>query len=111
MDGKKILAFVSSKIPKHIKSFLSANECSLDEIDQFIFHQASLMNFRLLTKALKIDEEKVLIDFFEIGNTVSSSIPIALCNALQSGKVKRGDKVLVTGFGSGLSWASALVTL
>ena len=62
-----------------------------------------------LTKILKIKSDKVYENIGNVGNTVSASIPIAIKDAQQQGKIKKGDKVLLSGFGVGLSWASAIV--
>ncbi|MBW2975620.1 ketoacyl-ACP synthase III, partial [Candidatus Woesearchaeota archaeon] len=111
MDGMGILAFVSSKVPPHINKVLKENNMTLDDIDLFIFHQASKVILDSLTKRLSIDPKKVYSNLEKTGNTVSSSIPIALKDALDEKRVSEGDLVLLSGFGAGLSWGSAIIRI
>ncbi|MDD5491941.1 MAG: ketoacyl-ACP synthase III [bacterium] len=109
MDGMGILTFVNAKVPKQIRDILANNGQNIDQIDLFIFHQASNMALDSLQRILKIDSRKVFRNLEEIGNTVSASIPIALKDASNRGLVKAHSKVLLSGFGVGLSYATALV--
>ncbi len=111
MDGTKIISFVNSKVPAQIKELLSKNNMTIDDVDLFVLHQASQLVLDYLKSALKIPEEKFFRNLLKIGNTVSSSIPIALKDAMTQGKIKAGDKVLVSGFGVGLSWGTALMEI
>jgi 3-oxoacyl-[acyl-carrier-protein] synthase III len=111
MDGLGILRFVNSKIPGHIEKFLESNDLTLDQIDQVIFHQASKLALDSLTRLLKIGPEKLYRNIDKVGNTVSASIPIALKDALIGGRVAPGDKILLSGFGVGFSWGSAIVEI
>lgn len=108
MNGRKIFYFVMQKVPASIKKCLQKNNLSIDEIDYFVFHQANQYMLDHLTKHLKLSKEKVFCYFKNIGNTVSSSIPIAL-KQLQAVKDLRNKKVLVSGFGVGLSWATNII--
>ena len=83
----------------------------INEIDLFVFHQASKVMLDSLERLLRIKPEKIHRNLCDIGNTVSSSIPIVLRDALQKGMVSRGDKVLVSGFGVGLSWGTAIIEI
>ena len=74
-----------------------------------VFHQASQMVLDTLQRLLRIQPERMRANLAEVGNTVSASIPIVLKNAVDAGRLPRGDKFLVCGFGLGLSWASALL--
>lgn len=111
MDGLGIYAFVNSKIPKHVSKLLEKNGLTADDIDLFIFHQASKMALDALAKGMNLKPEKVFTNIRDIGNTVSASIPIALKDALASGRAKKGDRIVLCGFGVGLSWGTAIVTL
>jgi 3-oxoacyl-[acyl-carrier-protein] synthase-3 len=111
MDGMGVYTFVNSKIPKHVRRVLTQNNLSIDDISLFIFHQASKMALDALTKELALPAEKVFQNIKNIGNTVSASIPIALKDALASGKAKKGDRVVLCGFGVGLSWGTAVIQL
>ncbi len=111
MDGMGIFVFVNSKVPKQIRSILENNKLTINDIDLFIFHQASKMALDSLVRLLKISPKRVFQNLRDIGNTVSASIPIALKDALDNGRVSRGDKVLLSGFGVGLSWGTAIVEI
>ena len=109
MNGFGVWKFISQTVPKQIQHLLRKNDLELDQIDLFVFHQASKLTLDSLVKALKLPEEKIFSNIEQIGNTVSASIPIALKDAIDSGKIKRGDTILISGFGVGLSWGSAIV--
>ena len=109
MDGMAVWSFINSAVPKQIKGMLAKHELSNEKIDQFIFHQASKMTLDSLMKVLGIQPSQAFSNLLEIGNTVSASIPILLKDATDQGVVKRGDLLLVSGFGVGLSYGSALV--
>jgi 3-oxoacyl-[acyl-carrier-protein] synthase-3 len=111
MDGLGVLTFVNSKVPDQIKRLLGRAQIDKDECDLYIFHQASKLALDALTRALQLKPDKVYRNLESIGNTVSASIPIALSAALEEGKVASGGLVLLSGFGVGLSWASALVRI
>ncbi len=109
MDGFGILTFVNSKVPKQVSEILAKNGLSVDDIDLFIFHQASSMALDSIERALKIKPEKMFRNLKDIGNLVSASIPVALKDAMDQGKIKAGDKVVLCGFGVGLSWGTAII--
>lgn len=111
MRGMGILTFVSSKVPRQIKGFLTKNDLTVDDIDVFIFHQASKLILNTLQRMLRIPPEKEYRNLHNIGNTVSASIPIALAQALEEDFIKPGDLILLSGFGVGLSYASALIRM
>ena len=109
MDGLSVWAAINSKVPRQIKSLLQKNNISINDIDHFFFHQASKMTLDSLIKVLKIDKDKVFINLTNKGNTVSASIPIAIQDALQENFIKRGDLLLLSGFGVGMSYATMLI--
>ena len=109
MDGLSVWAAINSKVPRQIKSLLQKNNISIDDIDHFFFHQASKMTLDSLIKVLAIDKNKVFTNLTNKGNTVSASIPIAIKDALQAGILKRGDLLLLSGFGVGMSYATMLI--
>ena len=111
MDGMGILAFVNSKVPKQIRSILARNKLTIEDIDLFIFHQASKIALDSLTRLLEINPEKIYRNLHEVGNTVSASIPIALEQAIGNARVFRGDRILLSGFGVGLSWGTAIIEI
>ncbi|RLC44282.1 MAG: hypothetical protein DRH57_09320 [Candidatus Cloacimonadota bacterium] len=82
---------------------------NLANIDFFFFHQSSLLTLKALQKKFNIPDEKMIFALKNYGNTVSSTIPIALFDAEKQGKLKRGDKILLSAFGIGFSWISAVL--
>ena len=109
MDGRGIYNFVASVVPEDVNRCLKLNNMKLEDIDKFVFHQAS--NFMLDTLARKLsikDESSLVKDIANSGNTVSSSIPIALKSILST-SYETQLKLLISGFGVGLSWASTIL--
>ncbi|MBL4604595.1 MAG: ketoacyl-ACP synthase III [Flavobacteriaceae bacterium] len=111
MDGTGIFLFALKRVPKLIEETLLKNKLTIDNIDLFIFHQANSFLLETLRKKMKISEDKFYIYLENIGNTVSSSIPIALKEAMKEGKAKKGDKIMLVAFGVGLSWGATTITL
>jgi len=110
MDGKEIYLFTLSTIPKIFNQILEKEQLTLGDIDVVIFHQANKFILDSLQKKLKIPEEKMHRSYQEFGNTVSSTIPIALkIDMLKNNSLKTKRIALVLGFGVGLSWAGAII--
>lgn len=108
MDGLAVWTFINSAVPRQIEDYLVKYNLSLEKIDEFIFHQASQMTLESLIKILKIDKDRVFLNLGQVGNTVSASIPIALADAIASGRIKKGSQVLLCGFGVGLSYGTTV---
>lgn len=109
MNGPEILLFTLGHVPKLIFNFLEEHKLLFEDIDLFIFHQASKTVLDALKKKLKIPNNKFTYDLGEIGNTVSSTIPISLKLAIDKNKLKIGDKILIVGFGVGYSSGIGLI--
>ncbi|MDD2346022.1 MAG: ketoacyl-ACP synthase III [Bacteroidales bacterium] len=109
MDGVGIWNFIRSKVPEHLFNFLDSRQLKIKDIDLFVFHQASALTLDSLQKALKIPDERMFRNIHKYGNTVSSSIPLALSEAIHEGYIMKGNLILVSGFGVGLSYGSALI--
>lgn len=109
MNGKKVLMFTMEEVPKVVNKILKRNNLKIKDIDHFIFHQASKVVLDNLKRKIKIDEEKFHVNISKIGNTVSSTIPILFCDLLKKKKIKRGDTILIAGFGVGLSIAASII--
>ena len=109
MDGFSVWCFINSVVPKQVNDLLKNNNLKIRNVDQFIFHQASKMTLESIMKLLKLNEEKVFINIRNIGNTVSASIPIALKDAMNQDKITAGSKIIISGFGVGLSYGSVLM--
>ena len=111
MNGPDIFTFTIENIPVLVEQTLQKNNLKITEIDYFIYHQANAFMLNFLRKKSKIPKEKFFNDLYETGNTVSSSIPIALKKSLDNSVIKSGDKVLLAGFGVGLSWGATVITI
>ena len=109
MNGAEVFMFTMKMVPKSVISLLARSKKTIEEIDLFIFHQASNLVLSNIIRHLKLSEEKVFINLAEVGNTVSASIPIALKQAEIAGRLKPGALVMLVGFGVGYSWGSCLV--
>ncbi len=111
MDGAEIFTFTIRIAPESLAAVLEKAGLQLADIDLFVFHQANSYMLEHLRKKLDIPAEKFAVLMGEVGNTVSSTIPIALADAQRSGLLTPGMRVLLLGFGVGLSWGGAVVTL
>jgi 3-oxoacyl-[acyl-carrier-protein] synthase-3 len=109
MDGAEIFNFTLSAVPQSIATLLERSGLTLDAIDLFVFHQANRYMLEHLRKRLQIPPEKFQISMAHCGNTVSSTIPIALSHALAEGRLHDGSLVVLVGFGVGLSWGATLL--
>ena len=111
MDGRKILSFTMNIVPQVVKQTLKKNKTSFNQLKYVIFHQASKIVIDNLVRKLNIPEKKVFKNYNKFGNTVSSTIPICL-NELKTKKmIKKGDKILICGFGVGLSVGSTIIEI
>jgi 3-oxoacyl-[acyl-carrier-protein] synthase III len=109
MNGPAIFTFTLREIPKAVEALLQKSGVTLDQIDLFVFHQANIYMLEQLRKKLRLPTEKFAVHMRSSGNTVSSTIPIVLAEAWQSGRVKPGMRVMLVGFGVGLSWGAAIL--
>ena len=111
MDGPEILKFSMEVAPDCMNDTLERNGTSLEGLRLVVLHQASHMMLVKLRELLAIPEEKFVFNIEKYGNTVSSTIPIALYDSMQSGRLGKGDSVLVMGFGVGLSWGGTVLRM
>ena len=109
MDGMEIFNFTIDTVPRTVNETLAKNGMAKEDVDLFVFHQANRYMLDFLRKKCKIDPAKFYMNFADCGNTVSASIPIALARAVQDGALKPGMKVMLVGFGVGLSWGAVVV--
>jgi len=111
MKGANVLLFSLRTVPKLVATTLKKNQLTFDDIDLFVFHQANGYLLESLRKKMTIPKEKFWIYIEKCGNTVSSSVPIALAEAMKAGKAMKGNKVLLAAFGVGLSWAATVIEI
>lgn len=104
MDGPAILNYSLESIPSLAADVLAKNGLTMDDIDLHVYHQANVFLANLERKLLRIPQEKYYVSIENTGNTVSSTIPIALCEAMKTGKLHEGMKVLSMAQGLGYTW-------
>lgn len=111
MNGAEIMRFTLSAVPKAMKALLESAGKSVSDFDHVIFHQANGFMLDSLRKKMNIPKEKFLVELDTVGNTVSSTIPIAIARAKEKHLIKAGDRALLMGFGVGYSWGGVVVEL
>jgi 3-oxoacyl-[acyl-carrier-protein] synthase-3 len=109
MNGKGVFAHAIKYFPEVIREALSANNYTTDDLDLLIPHQANARITAAVQKEFNLPDEKVVSNIHKYGNTTAASIPIALTEAWQDGRVKEDDLICLAAFGSGFVWASALI--
>ncbi|WP_198305855.1 3-oxoacyl-ACP synthase III family protein [Arcobacter vandammei] len=109
MNGSEIFNFTIETIPNSIKAVLEKNNLKFEEIDYFLFHQANDFMLEHLREKLEIPEEKFPKFIENSGNTVSSTIPLLINNLNEKQVLKKGDKLLLIGFGVGYSWGATII--
>ena len=107
MDGGAIFDFSSDVVPQMVEDVLHKSNLQMDDINLWVFHQANKYMINYIRKMLEIDKERFYIYMEHVGNTVSSTIPIALCAAREEGRLQ--GNVLLAGFGVGLSWGAVML--
>ncbi len=107
MDGRAIFDFTSDVVPSMIEELLAKSRMSMDDVALFVFHQANKYMINYLRKLMEIDKDKFYVFMENVGNTVSSTIPIALCEAQKEDRLH--GNVLLAGFGVGLSYAATML--
>lgn len=110
MDGAAVFNFTLAVVPTLVDDTLAKAGWEREDVDLFVFHQANRFLINHLRKKLKIDEGRFWMDMENVGNTGPSTVPLALSQAAEQGVLKPGMKVLLAGFGVGLSWAGATLT-
>ena len=111
MDGGDVFSFALRTVPPTLQQLLDKAGLTIDQIDFMIPHQANKFVLERLRAKLKFPADKFWIDMAKSGNTVSSTIPIALEGAIEQGRVKTGDRVALVGFGVGYSWGATLIEM
>lgn len=111
MNGSEILNFALIQVPKAIEKLCERSGMEINHYDYFVFHQANQYMLEMLRRKLSIPKEKFSIQFSDCGNTVSSTIPIALKRDFEEGKIKAGDVIQLVGFGVGYSWGACNIKI
>lgn len=109
MEGREVFKHAVVRMPEAVQEALEVNGLTVEDIDLLIPHQANLRISQGVQKVLGLPDEKVLNNIQKYGNTTAASIPIALHEAVEGGRIGRGDLVCLAAFGSGFTWGSALI--
>jgi len=109
MNGRNVFKNAVEKMPEAVRTGLKHNGITIEDVDHLIPHQANDRISLMVARNLKIPVEKVIRNIDRFGNTTAASIPIALDEALKNGRIKEGDIVVLTAFGSGYTWGSAFI--
>ncbi len=109
MNGREVFRFATRVVDKAAREVVEKAGLTLNDIDLFVPHQANLRIIQAAVRSLAIPEDRVFVNLEKYGNTSSASIPMALCEAVDCGRLHPGDKVVMVGFGAGLTWAAAAV--
>ena len=109
MDGPAVFKKAIIKMPEVVEEALTANGLTTADINMLIPHQANLRIAQFVQHKLKLRDDQVYNNIQKFGNTTAASVPIALCEAWEEGKIKEGDLVCLAAFGSGFTWAGALI--
>jgi 3-oxoacyl-[acyl-carrier-protein] synthase III len=109
MDGGEVFKFAVSKMVYSIKKVLKNYDMALDDVKLIVPHQANIRIIEASVKRLKIGIDRFYLNLEKYGNTSSATIPVALYEAYKEGRLKKGDHVVLVGFGAGLTWGSVLI--
>lgn len=109
MNGREVFRHAVTRFPEVIMEGLDANGLTSKDIDLLVPHQANVRIAQMIQKRLKLEDDQVYLNIHKYGNTTAASIPIALSEAMNEGRVNKGNIIVFAAFGSGFTWASAIV--
>lgn len=111
MNGKEVYRFVARVLPEYVEKLIADAGMKNEDIDYLIPHQANLRIIKAVQERLGYSDEKVVTNIERFGNTSAASIPLALVESVEQGKVKLGSTAILTGFGAGMTWGGCIVRL
>lgn len=109
MDGQEVFKFAVKKVPESIRELLKDTGVAVQDVRYFVIHQANLRIIESIAKRLKVDMAKFPVNMEHYGNTSSGSVPLLLDEMNRAGKLNKGDRIVLSGFGAGLTWGSTLI--
>jgi 3-oxoacyl-[acyl-carrier-protein] synthase III len=109
MDGPKVWDFAMDTVPRTIRALLAEHDLSPGDVDLLVLHQSNLRMIEALMTALEVPQERTVTTVETFGNTAAASIPLTLEKAWRTGRLHEGSRVVLCGFGGGLSWGAALL--
>jgi 3-oxoacyl-[acyl-carrier-protein] synthase-3 len=107
MDGRRVFKFATHVMADSVRQVVTSAGLTVDDIDLIIPHQANDRIIEMARRRLHVPPEKIMVNIDRYGNTSAASIPLALVDAIEEGRVKSGDHLVFVGFGAGLTWAAA----
>lgn len=111
MNGGAIFNFTLDAVPAMMKDILEKNKMEKDNVDYYVFHQANKFMLNTIRKVCILPKDKFYVNLASTGNTVSSTVLIGLKDCMDNHLIEKGDKVMITGFGVGLSWGGTILSL
>ena len=109
MNGKEVFKNAVVRFPQVIQEAMDENDLTIDDIALIIPHQANLRIIQAVAKRMNLEMDKIYSNIQRYGNTTAASIPIAMCEAIEEGLIKKGDYIILAAFGAGFTWASAAI--
>lgn len=110
MQGTSVFRHACARMTESTRALLDRADLSVDDIDRFVGHQANIRILQAAARQLGLPEERLVVNIGHVGNTSAASIPLALADACEDGRLRPGHRVLMTAFGAGLTWGSTLLT-
>lgn len=110
MEGRAVYSFATRTVPEIVEQVIRKADYTIEEIDWFLFHQANGRMLEVIAKKLGVSLDKVPMNVGSYGNTSSASLPILLDELVREGKIRTGDKLVMSGFGAGLTWGALILT-
>ena len=110
MDGQEVFKFAVKKVPEIVNAILEETGTDREAVQHYLLHQANIRILEAASRRLKVPMDKIPVNIERYGNTSAASIPILLDEMHRNGRLKRGDTLVMAGFGAGLTWGAALMT-
>nr|MBP9937397.1 beta-ketoacyl-ACP synthase 3 [Clostridium sp.] len=110
MDGQEVFKFAVKKVPEIVNAILEETGTDREAVQHYLLHQANIRILEAASRRLKVPMDKIPVNIERYGNTSAASIPILLDEMHRDGRLKRGDTLVMAGFGAGLTWGAALMT-
>jgi len=109
MDGRRVFKFATRVMSDAVRKVVVEAGLTVEDVDLIIPHQANERIIELARRRLRVPPEKIMVNIDRYGNTSAASIPLALVDAIEEGRAKSGDHLVLVGFGAGLTWAAAAI--
>ena len=111
MNGQEVYKFAIKRVPECIHQILDKTGYAAEDVDYYVLHQANLRILASVSKRIGVPIEKFYVNLDEYGNTSAGSVPLALADMDRKGMLKKGTKIMMVGFGGGLTWGGGLVII